>query len=343
MRMRSMFQPREDASARAEPAVAVVIPVYNEEAQLAGVLDRLLEVRGSQPWDIVVVDDGSTDGTAERLAAYRGRVRVVRHRSNRGYGAALKTGILSTRARDVLFMDSDGQHSPDLIPEMLNRLKDHEFVIGERKTHAGIPWVRRPGKLVLRVVVSFLVGRQIDDVNCGFRGGRRRIYLRMLELLPDGFSFSTTSLVYALKSRSSVSFLPIPSQPRGGFSTVRIVHDGLTTLLLSLRLIMLFSPLRAFLLPAFLLILAGCVYEAYILAAKGLHVEGGAILSFLAGIILFHFGLLADQIASLRKEISAQAGLLDEEWDVLPAEGVEADAPLPGPGTEPREHPHPQP
>lgn len=314
-------------TAQKAPVVAVIIPVYNEEAQIAGVLDRLLAARGQSGWEIIVVDDGSTDGTPAKLAAYRGRVRVIRHRSNHGYGAALKTGILSTRARNVIFMDSDGQHSPDLIPELEKQLERFEFVIGERKTQDGIPWIRRPGKLVLRLVVGLLVGKRIDDVNCGFRGGRRHIYLRMLELLPDGFSFSTTSLVYALKSRCSVAFLPIPSRPRKGFSTVRILSDGLTTLLLSLRLIMLFDPLRAFLLPAFVCILAGVVYQAYILAAKGLHVEGGAILSFLTGIILFHFGLLADQIASLRKEMSAQAGLLDEEWDVTPPEGMEADAP----------------
>ncbi|MBN1268096.1 MAG: glycosyltransferase family 2 protein [Kiritimatiellae bacterium] len=306
--------------ARTAPAVAVVIPSFNEGGQIADTLNRVLAARGDRPWEIIVVDDGSTDDTAEKLKAFGDRIRVIRHRSNHGYGAALKTGILSTRARNVVFIDADGQHSPDLLPRMVELLEDHEFVMGERQTQAGIPFIRKPGKLVLKLVVSFLVGRRIEDVNCGFRGGRRRLYLRMLELLPDGFSFSTTSLVYAIKSRYLVTWLPVPSQARKGFSTVRIISDGIKTLLLALRLVMLFDPLRAFVLPAFFLMLIGVVYQVYILAATGLHVVGGAILSLLAGIILFHFGLLADQIASLRKEMSAQIGMVEEEKDLARSE-----------------------
>jgi hypothetical protein len=135
----------------------------------------------------------------------------------------------------------------------------------------------------------------------------------MLDILPDGFSFSVTSLMFVLKSRFSRTFLPVACRFRQGTSSVRILHDGVTTALLALRLIMLFDPLRAFGIPAVALIVAGVVYQIYIFAATGLHIEGGSVLSLLAGIILFHFGLLGDQIASLRKEISSHYSLFWEE------------------------------
>ena len=294
------------------PGLAIIIPVYNENPQVGEVLDRVLQVRGEQPWEIIAVDDASTDGTAEVLEKFGDRIRVIRHAANYGYGASLKTGIHATQARSVVFMDADGQHDPAYLPTLVEHLQQCDFVIGMRKSQEGVPYIRRPGKLVLKVVVNFLVGRVINDVNYGFRGGRRKLYLRMLDVLPDGFSFSTTSLVYVLKSRFTVRFLEIPSQARKGVSMVRIFRDGMNTLLLCVRLIMLFDPMRAFAGPALCLIGMGLLYQVYILVWKGLHVEGGAILSILAGIVLFHFALLADQIAAMRKEISAHASLIEE-------------------------------
>ena len=297
------------------PQIAIIVPVYNEGGHVSEVLDRILEVRGDASWEVWAVNDGSTDDTAAVLAGYAGRVRVVTHRTNYGYGASLKSGIRATRARNVIFLDADGQHDPAYIPEIVKRLDEFEFVIGTRHNEEGVPLIRRPGKAVLKLVVSFLAGRRITDVNYGFRGGRRRLYLRMLDLLPDGFSFSTTSLVYALKSRFALTYLTIPSTARKGVSTVRIVRDGLNTLLLSLRLVMLFDPLRAFAYPALGLIGVGLLYQIYIILTYRLTIVGGSLLLILAGIILFHFGLLADQVASLRKEISAMAGMLEGKID----------------------------
>lgn len=297
------------------PFVAILVPVFDEAQQVGEVIDRILEVRGSAPWEVVVVDDGSTDGTAEVLATYAGRIRVITHPSNYGYGAALKSGIHATRAENVIFVDADGQHDPQYIPQIVERLRKYEFVVGIRRNEEGVPFIRRPGKMVLKLVVGFLAGQRITDVNYGFRGGRRKLYLRMLDLLPDGFSFSTTSLVYALKSRFAMTYLEIPASARKGTSSVRMVRDGVSTLLLALRLIMLFDPMRAFAYPALGLVGVGVLYQAYIIFAHRLTIVGGSLLMILAGVILFHFGLLADQIAALRKEMSAQAGMLEDKID----------------------------
>lgn len=297
------------------PFAAVIVPVFNEHEQVGQTVQSILDVRGEKPWEIIVVNDGSTDRTADALKPFEGRIRTITHPSNYGYGAALKSGIHATRAENVIFIDSDGQHDPAYIPQFVERLQAHEFVIGTRRNEQGVPFIRRPGKMILKLVVSFLVGQRVSDVNYGFRGGRRRLYLRMLDLLPDGFSFSTTSLVYVLKSRFSMAYLEVPTYQRKGISTVRIVRDGVNTLMLALRLIMLFDPMRAFAYPSLGLIAIGILYQIYIIIFYRLSIVGGSILTILSGIILFHFGLLADQIASLRKEMSAQSGMLEENID----------------------------
>lgn len=295
--------------------VAVIVPVYNEKEALAGVLDRLLETSKSLGFEIVAVNDGSTDGSAEILDAYADRIRVIHHPSNHGYGASLKTGILATWAKNVVFFDSDGQHDTADLAAVIQALGKYECAFGARIRGAGVPRIRKPGKWILHKVCNFLALQQIPDINCGLRGGRRRIYMRMLDLLPDGFSFSTTSLLFALRSRFLVTFIPIRAHSRQGKSTVRIFYDGFKTLLLALRLMMLFDPMRAFGYPAVGLIGLGVIYQLFIFWQTGLHIEGGAILSLLAGIILFHFGLLGDQIASLRKEMSSQTSLFWEEHE----------------------------
>jgi glycosyltransferase involved in cell wall biosynthesis len=268
-------------------------------------------------FEIVAVDDGSTDGSSEVIDRFGDRVRILRHASNHGYGAALKTGIMSTRAKNVVFFDGDGQHGVSDLKAIFDALADYECAFGQRQRGGGAPLIRRPGKWVLGKVCNFLAMRKIPDINCGLRGGRRRIYMQMLDLLPDGFSFSVTSLLYALRSRFSLVFVPVTVAARKGKSSVRIFYDGAKTVLLALRLMMLFDPMRAFGVPAVWLILIGVLYQFYIFWKTGLHIEGGAIISILAGIILFHFGMLGDQIASLRKEMSSQTSLFWEEHRML--------------------------
>lgn len=294
-------------------STTVIIPACNEEAAIEGVLNDVLAVTEPSGLNVLVVDDGSTDRTHEILERFRDRITVVRHSSNRGYGAALKTGILASRSESVIFFDGDGQHDVTQLSVFAESLHDYEFVIGDRVSGQGIPNVRKPGKLVLGLVCNFIVGERIKDINCGLRGGRRKLYMRMLELLPDGFSFSTTSLIYILRSGFSRKHVTVSCHERIGTSSVRMVRDGVKTILLAFRLMMLFDPFRAFCYPAFALLGVGMLYQVYIFIATGWHIEGGALLTILAGTILFYFGLLADQISSLRKELSAQnSGFIEE-------------------------------
>lgn len=302
---------------RDKSETTVIVPVFNEAEAVENVLPKVIASSKEIGFHVIVVNDGSTDGSREIVDQFKDRVEVIHHASNHGYGSALKTGIMATRARNVVFFDSDGQHKTENMGELIRLLDDHEFVFGKRPKGGGSPLIRQPGKWVLGKVCNFLALQKIPDINCGFRGGRRRIYMRMLDLLPDGFSFSTTSLLFALRSRYSTTFMPVRAEARHGKSSVRIFYDGFKTILLALRLMMLFDPMRAFGYPAMALIFIGVVYQIYILCTTGLHIEGGAILSLLAGVILFHFGLLGDQVASLRKEISSQTSLFWEEHEFL--------------------------
>lgn len=292
--------------------LSIIVPVYNEKEGIALVIKALSEAR-KQDWEIIIVNDGSTDGTVDILRDLPPGVRVITHDSNRGYGASLKTGIMASRARNVLFFDADNQHDAQDLPALVDALEKTECVFGARTTGAGVPAIRKPGKWVLRHICNFLAKQKIPDINCGLRAGRRQIYMRMLDLLPDGFSFSTTSLLYVLKGRFSYRFVPVTCRYRGGSSQVRIVRDGVNTIMLALRLIMLFDPMRVFVFPAMALILIGIIYQIYILIATGLHIVGGSVLTIVSGIILFMFGLLSDQVASFRKEMSSHYSLVFEE------------------------------
>ncbi len=303
-------------SGRSKKRVTIIVPAYNEAEGIGRVLDGVLAQRKNRggDWEVLVINDGSTDGTRDILSGYGEAIRVLTHSSSRGYGASLKTGILAARSENVLFIDADGQHDPDDIPRLVAALDQYECVFTARRGNTGIPFVRRPGKWLLRLICVFLANRSIPDINCGFRACRRHIYMRMLELLPDGFSFSTTSLLYVMRSHFSFVFLPITGRDRVGSSSVRIIYDGVKTILLALRLIMLFDPMRAFGYPAVGLILMGVVYQLYIIFTLRLTIVGGSILSVLGGMLLFVLGLISDQIASLRKEQSSFNSLL---WERL--------------------------
>lgn len=195
-----------------QPAFTIVIPVYNEDGSIRRVLQELIEAVPPDGVEILMVDDGSTDNSGAIAREFAGRVRVLHHATNRGYGASLKTGIMASRARNVIMFDGDAQHDARDLHRMMDALRHYECVIGVRRPHQGIPLFRRPGKWLLRKVCCWLTGQRIPDINCGFRGGRRDIYLRMLSLLP-GRILLLSHLAYlrhqgALSLHVSTRFLP---------------------------------------------------------------------------------------------------------------------------------------
>jgi glycosyltransferase involved in cell wall biosynthesis len=277
--------------------VSIVIPAFNEEKAIGPVVDALHSKFPEA--ELIVVDDGSTDGTAEYATS--SGAKVIKHEFQRGYGASLRTGTEAATREHVLFCDGDGQHSAEDVEKLIAACGDHDLIIGVRGSDSHQSLLRRPGKFLLRLVVNFLAGTKIPDFNSGLRIFRRDVLKRYLHLMPNGFSFSTTSTFAILKGNRRISYVPITVQKRVGKSTVSQLKHGPQTIMLVLRLAVLFEPLKVFLWVAGVLLLLSLVSFAIDLANKSGIADTTVILS-IATIIIFMFGLLCDQVSAIRRE-----------------------------------------
>ncbi|MFW6273212.1 MAG: glycosyltransferase family 2 protein [bacterium] len=283
-------------------ALTIIIPAFNEEKALSDAIIALNNFSKKYNWNIIVVNDGSNDNTKNIVPAIRDVI-LINHPYNKGYGASLKTGIQNAKTGLIAFFDADGQHRPEDLIALYENFGDYDMLVGQRGKDSHQEWVRKPGKWVLSKVANFLTGRKIPDLNSGLRIMKKDVIKQMLHLLPDGFSFSTTSTIAFMNMGYNVGYHPIIVEKRIGKSTVKQLKHGSSTLMLILRLIVLFNPLKVFIPVAFSLIVLGIIYELIygILMIPGVKLLPGALLLMLSGLLIFFFGLLADQISALRK------------------------------------------
>jgi glycosyltransferase involved in cell wall biosynthesis len=253
------------------------------------------DLRSRRPWgEVLVVDDGSTDETAARAAA--AGARVVRHPYNKGNGAAVKTGIREAQGDVILLMDADGQHDPEDADRLVEKVGVYDLVIGTRAAKDQ-KWARALGNAVFRALASWLTGRDIPDLTSGFRAARRDRLVEILHLLPNGFSYPTTSCLALLKAGYNVAFEPIRARPRVGRSKIRAMRDGTKFLLIILKIVTLYSPLKVFFPVSLAALLVGLAYGAWNVALYG-KIPMGAALAVQLAIVVFLFGLISEQIAS---------------------------------------------
>ncbi|MFN8059578.1 MAG: glycosyltransferase family 2 protein [Vicinamibacterales bacterium] len=282
--------------APAVPGVSVIVPVFNEAEGIGGLLDELLRTLRAldRPFEVIVVDDGSTDGSGD-AARMRG-VEVVGHGVNRGYGAALKTGIRRSQHPLVAIIDGDGTYPIDTIPALLGHLETCDMAVGARTgPSVAIPLARRPAKWVLTRLANYLSGHRIPDLNSGLRIFRRDMAERFFGLFPEGFSFTTTITMAALTNGYRVTFVPVNYYKRAGQSSIRPVRDFLGFLLLIIRLIVYFKPLNVFLPASSALLVVGLTKAALDYSRTGAFGVGSAI-AILVAIQIAFLGLLADLI-----------------------------------------------
>lgn len=279
--------------------VSVLIPVYNEEVGIKLLLDRIIDLKFHESYEIIIVNDGSSDRSLEVVKNYP--VRVYSHTVNKGYGAALKTGIRKAMGEKIVILDSDGQHDPEQIPQIVSLLDDHELVIGTRDKDSFQVRTRQVGKRVIRLVGEYLVEQKLPDYNSGYRGFNNELIKGMLHIMPNGFSFSTTSTLAFLKEGYSIGTIPIRVEERvGRSSNVKFFKDGAKTIMLILRIIMLFNPLKIFFPASFIITTAGIAYGIYgFLVAD--RFSNGAIVLAILGMFLFFIGLVADQISIMNR------------------------------------------
>ncbi len=278
-------------------AVSVVIPAFNEAEHVGAEIDAVTAALEGTGWrfEVIVVDDGSGDATAQRAAD--AGARVLRHRHNQGYGAALKRGIGAAEHDWILITDADGTYPAEEIPGLLARADRAEMVVGARTGDAvSVPLARRPAKWFLRRLASYLAGRKLPDLNSGLRLMRRDLVLRYEHLLPTGFSFTTTITLAAACNGHDVEYVPINYRRRLGESKIRPWHAYDFTLLI-LRTIVFFNPLKVFIPLGGLLAVGGLAKFVYDLTRNNL--SESAVLAFLGALIIWAVGLLADQNARI--------------------------------------------
>jgi glycosyltransferase involved in cell wall biosynthesis len=281
----------------AAAATTVVIPVFNEGASVGALVTAL---RAAAPWhEILVVDDGSDDESGP-LAAAAGAL-VLRHAYNKGNGAAVKTGLRRATGEFVVILDGDGQHRPEDAARLVSHLDAYDLVVGARSAATQASTVRRLGNDTLNWFASYLTERPIPDLTSGFRAARRESLLEFIHLLPNGFSTPTTTTMAFVKAGYSVRFEPIEAAVRQGASKIRLAADGARFLLILLKIVTIFSPLRIFLPVSAACFLLGAAYAAWTILTQS-HVTNSSVLLILMSVVIFLVGLVSEQIASLRFE-----------------------------------------
>ena len=287
-------------------ALSVIIPVYNEAESIGQVLQRLFdqleqieEVRNR--YEVIVVDDGSSDGTGDIVRSAELAVTLRQHPYNMGNGASIKTGIRHARGEVLVMMDGDGQHDPVYIAQFLKACQRFDMVVGARGGESQAGLHRRLANWVYNQFASYVTGRSVDDLTSGFRAFRRDVVRRFAGLLPNGYSYPTTSTLCLMRGGYSVQYMPIVAARRAGKSKISLFSDGAKFLLVIMKICMLFSPLKIFLPVSVYLSLMGMGYYVYTFTTAH-RFTNMSMLLFTTAVIVFMMGLVAEQIAQMRFE-----------------------------------------
>jgi len=278
--------------------ISIVIPVFNEAANLGKLLAKInaLKLPGAE---IVVIDDGSTDDSS-RVALQAGAT-VVRHPYNIGNGAAIKSGIRAARGKRLVFMDGDGQHKPEDIPKLLSEAQKYHMVVGARSKGSKLRFHRNVANIVYNLLASYVTQFRVKDLTSGFRVLERLDALRFIDLLPNTFSYPTTLTLAFLRSGLTIKYLPIQTLYRSGSSKISLVTDGVRFLLIITKIATLFSPFRVFLPVSFLFFAVGMANYLYTYLLQG-RLTNMSVFMWTTAVIIFMLGLISEQIASLRME-----------------------------------------
>lgn len=277
-------------------SISIVLPVKDEAASLPHLLTKILALNLAA--EIILVDDGSIDYTSEVIKRFHG-LRVIRHPYSLGNGAAVKAGTRAAAGEVLVFMDADGQHNPDDIPRLLAKLDEgFDMVVGARLSGSQASLARCMANGFYNWLASAMTGHEILDLTSGFRVVRADRFRKFLYLLPNGFSYPTTSTMAFFRSGFPVAYVPIHAGERQGKSKIRLLHDGARFFVIILRIGALFSPMRFFLPISGFLFSSGLGLYAYNYLAQG-RFTNMSLLLFMSALFTFLMGILSEQVSSL--------------------------------------------
>lgn len=276
-------------------AISVIIPAYNEDASIGKVVLELKDTIGNG--QVVVIDDGSADDTAVQAAT--AGAEVISHPVNLGNGASVKTGIRAAWGDFVVIMDGDGQHNPAEISKLVENLDLYDMVVGARASKQHASWPRSIMNRIFNRVASYVTSYPVEDLTSGFRALRLDTARDLLPLLPNGYSWPTTSTLVLLRSGLSVKYVPIDVRSRRyGRSRIRPVYDSIRFLMIILKICTIYSPFRIFLPASGAMFLVGLLNYAYTYVASARFTNMSALM-FTGAIILFMMGLISEQISQI--------------------------------------------
>jgi glycosyltransferase involved in cell wall biosynthesis len=275
--------------------LSIILPAKNEAPALADLLPRLRTMHPTA--EIIVVDDGSTDDTPAICA--RNSVKCLSSPYSMGNGAAIKRGARAATGEILVFMDGDGQHDPADIARLVEKLEQgYDMAVGARDwgSQAGVG--RGLANTLYNWLASRMTGHEVADLTSGFRAVRAERFQEFLYLLPNGFSYPTTSTMAFFRSAYPVVYVPIKAAQRVGKSHIRPIRDGIRFLLIIFKIATLYSPLKLFVPASAMFFMLGCVNYALTFMHSG-RLTNGSTLLWSAAVIVFLIGLVSEQITAL--------------------------------------------
>jgi len=279
--------------------LSIIIPVYNEEESIEKVIIDLREYSAEKKYnyEIIVVNDGSTDRTKEILEKIDG-IKIINHLENQGYGAALKHGIKQSQGDLILITDADGSYPHESIKDLMKYITDYDMVIGARiGKKVKIPLIRKPPKWILNKLANYLSGTKIPDLNSGLRIIKKPLIKKFFPILPNGFSFTTTITLAALTNDYLVKYVPIDYYKRAGKSKFRPLRDTLNFFQLIIRTILYFNPLRIFIPLSLILFLLGLGIFIYSYFFTSYILDTTTAIFIISSVQILAIGMLADLIS----------------------------------------------
>lgn len=300
------------------PEISILIPAYNEEQGIPALLGKIHAVMDGEErsYEIIVVDDGSTDETASK--AREAGARTISHPYNVGNGAAVKTGIRNARGGLLVMMDADGQHDPADIPRLLAPLGSHDMVVGARTGESQTSLHRDLANGIYNRFASYVCGRRIVDLTSGFRAMKAGVARVFLYLLPNKFSYPTTLTLAVVRSGRSLNYVPVKTSRRIGRSKIRLFHDGARFFFIILKIATLFSPMKVFLPVSALMFLTGLCYGLIRIFFFEIRYGPTSAMLMTMAIVVFMVGLVSEQVAQLRFDRSENMTGPTDSADVPP-------------------------
>jgi glycosyltransferase involved in cell wall biosynthesis len=314
------------------PVVAtIVLPCFNEQDHVLAELERITAAMDASGlgYEILAIDDASTDGTLAVLRAAQVRMpslTVLAFRRNGGSGTARRIGTLRARGEIVVWTDADMTYPNERIPELINLLltdPSYDQVVGARTSEEGThKWLRVPAKWLIRKIAERLSNQKIPDLNSGLRAFRRQVALPYLRLLPPGFSCVTTITLAFLQNQHDVHYVPISYAKRAGTSKFHFVRDAYRYILQVLRMVMYFDPLKVLMPLALWLLLIGTGKAIFDQVRNLFYLPANTVLLLMAGLLIGSMALLADLIVRSRGDDRSDPGITESSHVPVHEHGV---------------------